>query len=187
MKETTDDDLKKILGKWQPRLGLSDWDISVSFRDARDMDQHPAKSHIQGALQRVDIRIMACNDRQACDPCDGDPELDLVHELVHIRLWAIDPPAEAERILHMCREQAIEWIARALVALDRRDIHSIEWNTGPLPSTGTYVLRHQAAGVFWGTPKVGSFTEMDLLNKWNTCEKVPYQWIGPLPEEGSIL
>ena len=112
--------IERFLIKWQKRLGLQDWDITVDFRDARDMNQHPGKTAIQENIQTADIRIMALDDRQKCDPADADPELDIVHELVHIRLWSIDPPKNAERTLHICREQAIEWIAKALVKLDRR-------------------------------------------------------------------
>ncbi len=110
----TQDEAEKALLKWQKRLGLLDWKITICFRDARDMDQYPAKTKIQRHLQHADIRLMAMNDRQKSDPADGYPELDIVHELIHIRLWAIDP-LDAEGALYTCREQAIEWIARALV------------------------------------------------------------------------
>ena len=106
--------MQESLTKWQSRLGLSDWDITVAFRDARDMDQCPARTKIQAGIQAADIRLLALNDRQASDPGDANVELDLVHELIHIRLWAIDP-IDAEGALHLCREQAIEWIAKALI------------------------------------------------------------------------
>ena len=109
--------MEKLLKKWQSRLGLSDWDITVKYRDARDMDQYPAKTKIQAGIQAADIRLLALSDRQSCDPGDANPELDLVHELIHVRLWAIDP-IDAEGALHLCREQAIEWIAKALINTD---------------------------------------------------------------------
>jgi hypothetical protein len=110
---------KSNLKKWQKRLGLSDWDITVKHRDAQDMNQNQGKATIRAALQNADIRIMKENDRQKSDPSDSDPELDLVHELVHVRLWSIDP-YDAEGVEHVCREQAVEWIAKALITSDRQ-------------------------------------------------------------------
>jgi hypothetical protein len=106
--------LDKALEKWKKRLGLSDWTITAQWRDARDLQQNQARTNIQKCLQHADIRLMRVEDRQECDPGDANPELDLVHELIHVRLWAIDPEVY-EGVLHDCREQAIEWIAKALV------------------------------------------------------------------------
>jgi len=106
---------EKAARKWQKRLGLLDWYITICFRDARDMDQYPARTKIQQNTQHADIRLMMPEDRQKSDPQDGNIELDIVHELVHVRLWAIDP-LDAEGALYTCREQAIEWIARALIS-----------------------------------------------------------------------
>ena len=112
--------LNNILKKWQKRLGLSDWSITIAFRDCRDMDNSTGKVLLQQNLQNADIRIMQESDRQKTDRADGDIELDVVHELVHIRLWAIDP-RDAEGILYTCREQAVEWIAKALIKSDRNE------------------------------------------------------------------
>lgn len=111
-------DIDRILKKWQPRLGLSDWAITVQFRDAQDMNQCPGSTKIRDCIQCADIRVMNIDDRQKSDPGDADVELDIVHELVHVRLWAIDPK-DAEGVLYTCREQAIDWIAKALVSADR--------------------------------------------------------------------
>ena len=112
-------DLETYLQKWQTRLGLSDWKISIRFNDANDMDQNPAKTSIQTNIQNADMRVMCPEDRQYSDAGFADIELDIVHELIHIRLWSIDP-LNAEGILYTCREQAIEWIAKALIESDRQ-------------------------------------------------------------------
>ena len=112
--------IEKLLKKWKSRLGLSDWDITVKFRDAVDLDDNIAATIVRASLQSADMRLLNKGDRKASDPVAGDMELDLVHELVHVRLWAIDP-TDAEGVLHQCREQAIEWIAKALVNLDRQN------------------------------------------------------------------
>ncbi len=111
-------DLNVTLDKWKKRLGLSDWDISIDWRDAMDMQQKAAKTFINPSGQSAEIRILAMGDRQDCEKAEQDPELDIVHELVHVRLWAIDPQDPGDT-LHICREQSIEWIARALIESDR--------------------------------------------------------------------
>lgn len=110
---------KTNLEKWKKRLGLSDWDITVQHRDAQDMNQSPARTIIRENMQHADIRIMDKTDRQKSDPADIDQELDLVHELIHVRLWAIDPK-DPGPVTYTCREQAIEWIAKALIETDRK-------------------------------------------------------------------
>ena len=114
-------DLQQLLQKWQKRLGLMDWTINVRFSDWCDQNQASGRAHIKMNIQFADIRLLALEDRQENDPCDTDPELDLVHELIHVRLWATDP-SDAVGALHHCREQAIEWIAKALITTDRTEI-----------------------------------------------------------------
>lgn len=106
------------LKKWKKRLGLSDWDITVKYRDAQDLNQSQGKTIVRAPMQTADIRLMKQTDRQKSDPSDSDIELDLVHELVHVRLWSIDP-YEAEGVEHVCREQAVEKLAQALIISDR--------------------------------------------------------------------
>lgn len=114
----TEDKLQVILKKWQKRLGLSDWSITVAFRDCRDMDNAQGATHLQPNAQNAEMRIMKIEDRQQTDQADSDIELDVVHELIHVRLWSIDPPSP-DRTLDICREQAIDWIAKALIKSDR--------------------------------------------------------------------
>ncbi len=112
-------DTKKILATWQKRLGLSDWEIDITLESAIMTNNGQACTKIYATSQKAVMVVMQESDRQASDPNDNDIELDIIHELIHIRLWAIDP--EAEGILHTCREQAVEWIAKALTSLDRRE------------------------------------------------------------------
>ena len=50
--------LKEYLAKWQRRLGLSDWIITVSFKDVFDMQHIPAKALIHETIQCADIRLL---------------------------------------------------------------------------------------------------------------------------------
>jgi len=110
--------LKELLNKWQKRLGLSDWEIDIGYNDHFDNSKNSAKTIYWENTQNARIRILDPKDRQKSNPVFKDIELDLVHELIHIRLWAIDPN-DPDDILHVCREQAVEWIAKALIKADR--------------------------------------------------------------------
>ena len=108
----------KELKKWQQRLGLSDWDITVDFSTQEHISGQ-AKVTIYSASQKAKIFLLNENDRQKSDPNDQDIEFDLVHELLHIRLWSFDP-LNAKGNDHILREQAMDWIARALIRTDRK-------------------------------------------------------------------
>lgn len=117
----TTDELEKLLEKWVTRLGLSDWDVTVKFSDGPDIDQNQGRTRIYYNTQKATIQIMRPEDRQSSDPNDSDIALDLLHELIHIRLWAIDPK-DPDNNTHILREQAIDWIARALLSADRQEV-----------------------------------------------------------------
>lgn len=107
------------LKKWQKRLGLSDWDITVDF-SPQDHLSGQAKATIYASTQKAKIFLLDETDRQKSDPNDQDMEFDLVHELIHIRLWSFDP-REAKDNDNILREQAIDWITRALIQMDRKE------------------------------------------------------------------
>lgn len=100
---------ERIVEYWKPRLGLHAWEIVIG-EAPRHEQQCCAETFVQAQMERAEISVW-----RDCDRTFGDDpvELDILHELVHIRLWAIDP-VDAEGALHCCREQAIEWLARAL-------------------------------------------------------------------------
>lgn len=99
---------QEILTYWKERLGLHSWDIRVKTEPAGDWKGN-AEGFIRPQIERADLTIF-------WGDAESDPfELNLIHELVHVRLWAIDP-YDAEGVLHSCREAAIEWIAKALYA-----------------------------------------------------------------------
>ena len=98
--------LLETLDYWKAQLGLQSWDIRVKTEPAGERKGN-AEGFIRPQIERADLTIF-------WGDAESDPfELTLLHELVHVRLWAIDP-YEAEGALHYCREAAVEWIARAL-------------------------------------------------------------------------
>jgi len=118
----TDDDLKKIVAKWQPRLGLLDWDINIKFVDARTLNDNVASTKLSTHLQRAFITVLDIEDRQKSSK-EHDIELDTVHELLHVRLWLQDSIINQRNNDYedIIREQSIEHIARALITTDRQN------------------------------------------------------------------
>lgn len=105
----TQEELTGLVEYWKKRLGLHSWDIRVKMEQKGDRTGH-AEGFVRPQVERADLAIFLDVDGDE----EKDPvELTLIHELVHVRLWAIDP-YEAEGALHYCRESAVEWIARAL-------------------------------------------------------------------------
>jgi len=112
----TADDLAPLLEFWQRQLRIQDWDVRLSV----------VRYHqIPGTLGQCKARV---GSRQAivsiCDPddihpdasgADRDPEVTLVHELLHVAF-----PADMEDgTASTTQEQAIDATARALVLLRR--------------------------------------------------------------------
>ena len=98
----------EIVTYWKEQLGLHSWDIRVKTEPKGDRSGN-AEGFIRPQIERADLAIFWGDE-------DSDPfELTLLHELVHVRLWVIDP-YEAEGVWHYCREAAVEWLARALYA-----------------------------------------------------------------------
>lgn len=101
--------LDDIIAHWKPLLGLHSWDIRAEYAPRHEIDA-AAIGHVKAHMERATIKVQRDCDRGGDD---DDAELDVLHELVHIRLWAIDP-ANPDGVTHNCREAAVEWIARAL-------------------------------------------------------------------------
>ena len=116
------EELRDRCAVWQQRLRLQDWDVSVEFKRLVDLERNTraAECEYMWILKVAKISLV--------DPVDAshtshwlkqvDQEKSLVHELLHLHFApfqaAKDSDAEADQ------ELAIEMIAEALVALDRK-------------------------------------------------------------------
>ncbi len=119
-------DLDAILEKWQPRLGLSHWQIAIWYARERDFVNGVSLaevSHVATCLS-ANIKIL--------DPMDFDPartrteqdvEASVVHELVHlvfveVEEW-ISPEDKVRSQFDL--ERAVKRLERALIAADREE------------------------------------------------------------------
>ena len=101
--------LQEIVDFWKQRLGLHSWEITI--KEVRRHEQELcAETYVKPQMERANITVWRECDRLETD---DNVELDILHELVHIRLWSIDP-YDATGVHTHCREAAIEWLARAL-------------------------------------------------------------------------
>lgn len=84
--------LTTILKRWQKRLRLEDWDLSVSVHNDAEYEALEVESgnklgasaafiYVYGDRKGAEVKV-----KESCE----DPELYLIHELVHILLHPID-------------------------------------------------------------------------------------------------
>jgi hypothetical protein len=103
---------------WQRRLSLQDWNISVELARATKLKPRTLGNiHWDADKKKAVIRVL--------DPADygmpmkemlEDIEFTVVHELIHLELASL-PRSDASRSEE---EHAVNQIARALLALDRK-------------------------------------------------------------------
>lgn len=112
----TQEELGGLLLKWQSALRLLDWDISIGYGHHTEFDNSLASINFD-EFHAV-ARIKLCEPAAAAYKADlitYDPEFLIVHELLHIRLLAIEDrnckTVEEERVINI--------IASALLDVDR--------------------------------------------------------------------
>lgn len=113
-----DMDLAECAAWWAGWLGLCSWDLTVQFKTHRELPA-TAKCFYNGAYETVDIWVRGWGDRDHADPRETDLERDIVHELVHARLWAFDHCQDSNTVAYQAHELAVERLAQALVGVRR--------------------------------------------------------------------
>lgn len=112
--------------EWQHVLRLDDWDIEVSILDAYDMGA--AFGRCRRVLEQKQYALIELLDPAAyeydVDDTEGyDPELTIIHELLHIftaRILA--QPTKRGTSYDIVAEQLAHQVSRALVALKRETL-----------------------------------------------------------------
>ena len=109
------------LWKWQKKLNLEDWKVSVLV--VRNSDLKPktlGNIHWDGDKKTAVIRVL--------DPADyklegeamlEDMEFTVVHELIHLELAPVLSPLQRNDANRMEEEHAVNHMAQALLDLDR--------------------------------------------------------------------
>lgn len=120
----TDEQLQQCLSFWQEKLRLRDWKIACRIGNTKETRGRLGISHISSAGRTAEIILAPENamDHTRYEyevfPENRDPEMVLIHELVHVVLDAVwdDEMDDYEEIL---REQAIEGLTSALYVLSQ--------------------------------------------------------------------
>lgn len=112
----TPEQLQERLAYWQKVLRLQDWNIYARIVRGYEMENPNAMAHINVVYcnKSAIIRIMDPIDYEPDIVTPQDMEQSLVHELLHIHLWALN-----DDDTHNEMEQAIEAMSMALVQLER--------------------------------------------------------------------
>ncbi len=120
--------LKATCREWQRVLRLQDWDVHVRFASLKEMLKGSGASTISGltdirwGLKTAVVQVVREEDwdRDEAEPYDA--ELILLHELLHVHLWAWEPPNNENNTEYICLEQGIELIAKTLLEFKRGNV-----------------------------------------------------------------
>jgi hypothetical protein len=121
--------LQKLTRRWIPywrdRLGLRDWFINVEYWSLHDAEDKIGEIHSDFADRRADMHLLNAEtpDARAVWKRNGnDPELIIVHELLHIHFRSLGVGGGSYTRSRFSKtvlsEQVINTLARCLI--DRR-------------------------------------------------------------------
>ena len=121
MKEYFDnlDELMACFKKWQPRLGLSDWNIGLALLPRVEMDDENVAgwSEVQWVNRCGLIEILRKEDMPKDLLIKQVHECTLIHEMLHFKFFSlgIDKGNSVEETFYdMSQHQLLEELARAL-------------------------------------------------------------------------
>lgn len=97
------DELEVLLKKWQEKLEMKDWNLSLKIVEFRRKNGYrQSGDFIADPVNKVATILMTC------DPWRGDEEYTLVHELLHVLIYDYDKYSE-NLILKTCNEDSLEY------------------------------------------------------------------------------
>lgn len=117
----TIDELRERCAFWQARLRLQDWDINLSV--VRQWDVPNAFGTCEAMLSKKIARIKMLDMVDDGDPADFeayDPEVTLVHELLHVHFSPFESKEDTSPEA-IAQHQVIVALSRALVGLYRKE------------------------------------------------------------------
>ncbi len=112
--------LAQVLERWQERLKLRDWHITIRFATYADMDNGDAQGLCQcdEEQRQARIRILHPDHYPSDSWLPQDIEATVVHELLHVLLEPFGWPAS--RRGQIGAEQALNALSSTLVSLARQ-------------------------------------------------------------------
>ena len=111
----TEAQIRKLVTKWQKRLGLSEWHLMVKFDDTMESIAD-CEAHWRYLHATVRFNLPKMDARAACQPLETH-ELTVVHELTHVLLAPLDDAMDTtEGASEALMEYTTEIVSRAFVA-----------------------------------------------------------------------
>lgn len=134
--------LSELLEYWQPRLNLSDWDISVEWAGYGDtyIDDSSGCNRLNRCYRQSRIFILREEDfekHRSEYVRPYDPERTLIHELLHCVMWAFQA-RDTEGTENVLQEQCIITLTDALLGEKRsHETAGTRINVGTVQREGT--------------------------------------------------
>lgn len=110
----TKPNLNQLLAKWQPRLRLSDWDISIGWATARELPEDVGQNTFNPATGVSDIKIKVPEDITDKHHLYHNVELTVIHELLHL-VFGQAAGWQKDDSKYIGLENSIEKVAKALL------------------------------------------------------------------------
>lgn len=104
--------LQKLLSKWQRKLRLSDWDITISYGNYQDLGDLDSVGRTCFDTNNQIARVWILEPSLITNSSLSNIELTLIHELVHL---VVDPAYD--NTAQAFKEQAIEKLAKAVLGI----------------------------------------------------------------------
>jgi hypothetical protein len=117
VEETFQARVERLCRKWQVILRLQDWDLTITVGRWHEVHDealaHTRRSEIRSHAELM-FRDEADYRPTPAWPGDNNLELNVVHELLHLKLTPINIPKEREE----SEEKVVESLARAILRLE---------------------------------------------------------------------
>lgn len=82
-------ELEEFLAKWQEKLEMKDWDLTVNIVEFRRKNGYRQSGDFIADIEKKEAQILMTND-----PWRGDEEYTLVHEMLHVLFYDYDKYSE---------------------------------------------------------------------------------------------
>lgn len=111
--------IETVFREWQRELRLQDWNLQYGLRSAIEMGSDHGAVKVHAHKQCAFIRLRESGEGLPADELEPyDPEIAMVHEMLHCRLHAF--MSECGTFENDVQEQAVHVISTVLVAMKKR-------------------------------------------------------------------
>ena len=115
-KKWSDKKIGKFVAKWQKRLRLQDWRVTVEYKRARDLSGEGRSAEIGYILNHKHAIITLADPLDIPADFEYNVKRSLIHELLHIHIKTFfDETADNNKMFYVEWEQVISILTDALL------------------------------------------------------------------------